>query len=262
MSGFFAAFAFFGSSGGLILIGLVAAGVILLWEWRTALVGLLVIQLGVIAATVHLQRIPTEWATVIVGVSVLSGLMLAVSAQRIQYTGSLYQSGTWLQRAMILALFALIWRAAAASLQLPEFAPELVQLFAWLVFCLLTILGLSENPLFTAVALLLWLAPVQAVATVLVGVPAIVALIGLLQIMVALACSYLILVEQIPAEEGPAVLTDITFPTAAGAEPARTPDTPDLDDRIGDWVQRQTGTAWAMVRRHLPALQLPLRRKP
>lgn len=248
MDGFFAALAFFATPGGLTLIGLMAAGIIVLWDWRIALGGLFAVQAGVTAATVTLQRLPTEWATVTLGVSALSCLMLLLSAQRMRYTGSLYQSGTWLQRAMILALFALLWRVGASNATLPEFAPALVQLFAWLVLCLLTILALSENPLFTAVGLLLWLAPVQAVAAVLVAIPSVVVLVGLLQIMVALACSYLVLIEQIPADAGAPVLTDITFPDEL---PPRAAESPELGERLGEWAGQALAGLWNAARRRL-----------
>lgn len=250
MDGFLAALAIFATPGGLTVIGMIAAAIIVLWDWRFALAGLFFIQVGVTAATVTLQRLPVDWATVTLGVSALACLMLTLSAQRIRYTGSLYQSGTWLQRALILALFWLLWRVAANNITLPEFTPALVQLFAWLVLCLLTILALSENPLFTAVGLLLWLTPVQAVAAVLVGIPVVVALVGLVQIMVALACSYLVLIEQIPAEAGAPVLTDITFPAdVERTQPAAA--SPSFGDRLGEWAGHALAALWSKARRRL-----------
>lgn len=248
MNSLFSGLSFFASPGGLTLLGVIAAAIVLLWEWRLALLGLFIIQVGVTAAAVHMQQMPAEWAIVIAGVGGLACLMLAMSAQRIDFTGTLYQSGTWLQRTMILALFGLLWRLSADSVQLPEIAPALVQLFTWLLFCLLTIMALSENPLFTGVALLMWIVPVQVVAASLVGVPMLIALIGLLQILLALACSYLVLVEQTPAENVAPVLTDISFPKASPARVRPLAETQDLEDRLTEWLGRQARAGWTSLR--------------
>jgi hypothetical protein len=85
----------------------------------------------------------------------------------------------------------------------------------------LILMGLSDDPLFTGVAMLLWCVPAQAVVWVLLGIPALIALIGIAELAVALACSYLVLSAQQPAENKQAVLTDIAFPTQADADDGR-----------------------------------------
>jgi hypothetical protein len=108
------------------------------------------------------------------------------------------------------------WGLAEVNLPLPLVAPPLADLFVWLTLCVLVMLGLSDNPLFATVALLMWLIPVQVVAAIIVNSPALVALIGMLTLLLALAGSYLMLVEQVSVEQSRPVVTDITFPNELG----------------------------------------------
>ena len=204
---------FFATPTGFTAIGVIVAAIIVVWDWRLALAGLVLVQLGVAEATVLQQGMPAEWGAIMVGVMALAAVILALSARRTQTHTSLYQSGTWSQRGLIVALVYASWRLLDWHMPLPEFTTGLSDLFFWLGLCVLMILGMGENPLFTALALLLWLIPAQAVVAVLLGIPALVALVGMIKLLAALACSYLILVEEAPVEEAP-VITDITFPAA------------------------------------------------
>jgi hypothetical protein len=146
----------------------------------------------------------------------LACLILALSAQRMTRTTTLYQAGTWQMRALLLALLYVGWSLAEVRAPLPAVAPQLAELFVWLTLCMLVMLGLSDNPLFSTVALLIWLVTIQVIAAVIVNSPALVALIGMLTLLLALAGSYLVLVEQVSAEQSAPVVTDITFPSELG----------------------------------------------
>jgi hypothetical protein len=203
---------FFGTPFGLGVIGAAAAAIILFWDWRLAVAGLFVAQLGVSTVSVRVEQVPAQWAGVMTIVTGLACLILALSAQQARTPPSARQAGTWILRALALVLVYVAWRALSNEVRIPELVPEVTSLFVWLAICALVMLGLSDNPLFTAVALLLWCVPVQAVVGVLLGAPTIIALIGILELGLALACSYLVLAEQLPVVERPPVLTDITFP--------------------------------------------------
>jgi hypothetical protein len=124
------------------------------------------------------------------------------------------------------------------NLPLPVKNTQLTDLFVWLALCTLVLLGLSDNPLFSTVALLMWLIPVQVVTAVIVNSPALVALIGMLTLLLALAGSYLVLVEQVSVEESTPVVTDITFGENMGI-PSPANFEPDEAESWTAWLQRQ-----------------------
>jgi hypothetical protein len=211
MNSIFDLLSFFGGTAGLFLIGGVTALMIILWDWRIALAGLFFVQVGVVCATVAVEQLPSEWAWTMVIVMGLACLILTLSAQRMTRTTSLYQAGTWPLRSLLLGLLYVAWNFADVVIPLPVVAPQLAELFVWLTICMLVMLGLSDNPLFSTVALLIWLIPAQVVVALIVNAPALVALIGMLTLLLALAGSYLILVEQVSVEKSALVVTDITF---------------------------------------------------
>ena len=212
MDSLFGLLSFFGGTIGPAIVGAATALMIVAWDWRVALFGLFCVQVGVVSAAVAMGQLPAEWAGVMVVVMGLACLILALSAQRMTRTTTLYQSGTWQLRGLLVVLVYVGWVLAEVNLPLPLVAPSLADLFVWLTLCVLVMLGLSDNPLFGAVALLMWLIPVQVVAAVIVNSPALVALIGMLTLLLALAGSYLMLVEQVSVEKSRPVVTDITFP--------------------------------------------------
>jgi hypothetical protein len=256
MESIFGLLSFFGSTAGSIFIGAAVALIIVLWEWRVALLGLFCVQVGVASAAVGLGQLPAEWAGVMVVVMGLACLILALSAQRMTRTTTLYQAGTWQLRGLLLVLLYVAWNWADVTVPLPEIAPQLADLFVWLTLCMLVMLGLSDNPLFATVALLMWLIPIQVTTAVIVNSPALVALIGMLSLLLALAGSYLVLVEQVSVEQSAPVVTDITFPSELGIPVAPLPTVQGSEaDAWIAWLQRQTWGATLMER----ARQLMLR---
>ena len=228
---------FFGGALGPVIVGTATALIIVLWEWRVALLGLLCVQVGVVSAAAEMGHLPSEWAGVMIVVMGLACLILALSAQRMTRTSTLYQSGTWPLRALLLVLVYVGWRLAEVNLPLPEVNAQLADLFVWLALCMFVMLGMSDNPLFATVALLMWLIPVQVIAAVIVNSPALVALIGMLTLLLALAGSYLILTEQIEEDEAAQVVTDITFPEDVGI-PASSSFVPEAGTGWLEWLPR------------------------
>lgn len=235
--------AFFAGPRGPLILGIVTALIIVVWEWRVALLGLFCVQVGVVSAAVALEQVPAEWASVMVVIMALACLILALSAYQMTRTTTLNQSGTWPLRALLLVLLYIGWALAEVNLPLPGVNPELADLFVWLALCMVVILGLSDNPLFGSVGLLLWLIPVQVIAAVIVNSPVLVALIGMVSLLLALAGSYLILAEQVEAEADAPIVTDIAFPENRAIPAAGTFQPESAESWIEQWFQRWS-RAW------------------
>jgi hypothetical protein len=249
----FGLLSFFGSTLGSIIVGMIAALIIVLWDWRVALAGLFCVQVGVASGAVAVGQLSSDWAGVMVVVMGLACLILALSAQQMTRTTTLYQAGTWQLRGLLLVLIYVAWSLADVTVPLPEVTPRLTDLFVWLTLCVLIMLGLSDNPLFATIALLIWLIPTQVTTAVLVNSPALVALIGMLSLLLALAGSYLILVEQVSAEQSAPVVTDISFPSDVRipVAPLANPQQTETEEWVR-WVQRQPwGTTWLERARQL-----------
>jgi len=214
-------FAFFASGLGILTIGAVAIFMLFLWEWRSFLVGLCVIQLGVVVLVTQVHGVELKWAHVQILVTTLSAAMLLLSARQIRFALPYQRPGSWFIRLMAVMLLIVCWRLFDIDLTLPVVAPPLAQLFLWLAVCALIMLGLSDAPLSTAVALLLWFIPVQAFIQILLPEFRLFVLIGIVQLLSALACSYLMLAARLPATVVATRSTDMTFPS-----PTRTPRTP------------------------------------
>lgn len=213
MDSFFTNLGFFASGFGLLLIGAIAALAILIWDWRASLAGLVVIQLGVCTMMVLVHNVVPQWAIVQVLVMLLCSLILALSGNQMETSRTLHQSGNWLMRVMALVMLIVSWRLFELEVPLPVLDGQIGLLFAWLAVCALLTLSLSDNPLFTGAALLLWFIPVQAVASLLVPIAGLIVIMGALELFLALATSYLILSEAYVVEEQePVTITDITFP--------------------------------------------------
>ena len=142
-----------------------------------------------------------------------------VSDQVMKSSPAARQAGSlWLRLMAVLLLFG-GWRLLDINVTLPGVDADLAQLLGWLALCALLMLGLGASPLHAGVALLLWLAVVQAFVAMVLEVPSLVALIGILQLFVALACSYLLIAEWTPVQRSRPILTDVAFPEhAAPAE--------------------------------------------
>lgn len=206
--------ALFSTPAGMTLIGMVAAVSIILWDWRAALLAVLFVQASVAALTVDLFDVPGQWALIQVAVMALACLILALSAvQTMQQSLSARQAGSLPLRLMAVLFFTGTWILLDYAPSLPKVGPEASGLFGWLVVCAVLMLGMGTNPLYSGVALLLWFVPVQALVAVVLGIPALVALTGILELLVALVCSYLLLAEQAPSVQPVETLTDISFPT-------------------------------------------------
>lgn len=225
------------SSTTLFVIGALAALSILLWDWRASLPLLLLVQLG--AGQIAVQRLgaPQEWATIYLLVIVLSCTILALSLLQLPSSRSQAQTSNRLLRAMLLLLLGIALRYLDVRISLPLIDESTALFFIWLVACSLLTLALTDGPLFTAIGLLLWFIPAQTLAMVLLPIPALVALLGSLNLLLTLSCSYLILAESETLLARSQPMTDITFPRerAAGRQQGVQALWRDLVERLSAW---------------------------
>lgn len=221
MEQFFSALSIFTSDSGTYIIGLVAALMIVLWDWRASLLGLLVIQLGVAALAVALQGMQPQWAFIQTLVILLCALSISISAAQSKPGGSFQQSGNWVLRIIVLLLLAVCWRLFDFEFPIPLIDPELNGLIIWLAVCAILMMSLSDNSLFTGTALLLWMIPMQVAVIVLWPIPSLIIILGGLELLLALGCSYLLLVENFTGAQRALVMTDISFPTFYLPAPAK-----------------------------------------
>lgn len=203
---------FFASGMGILAIGASAIAMLLFWEWRVFLIGLCIIQLGVVVLVAKIHQAGLEWVQVQILVNFLCVAIFYLSAQQIRFALPYQQPGSWFVRVMAITLLLICWRLFAVKLPLPLLAPPIAQLFLWLSVCALIILGLGDAPLSTGVALLLWLIPVQGFIQVLLPEFRLFVLIGMIQILCALSCSYLMLAARRPVVAKATIPTDIAFP--------------------------------------------------
>ena len=205
-------FSFFASGLGILTLGAVALVMLLLWEWRLLLLGLWVIQLGVVVLVVKVHQVDLQWAQVQMLVTTLCAAMLFLSARQIRVALAYQRPGSVLVRLMAVTLLLICWRFFDFEVSLPLLAPVLAQLFLWIALCALIMLGLGDAPLSTGIALLLWFIPVQAFIQVLLPEFRLFVLIGMSQLLSALACSYLMLAARQPAMHTAVIPTDVSFP--------------------------------------------------
>ena len=192
---------FFATGNGVLLLGALAALIVLLWDWRVGLAILFVVQLGVAALAVGVENAPVQMMLVQIFIIGLACVMLATSGMQVQLGRGGRQSGGWFFRLLVLGLLAAALMSLDLRFVLPEVSPAIARLFAWLGLIALLMLGLGDNALFTAVALLLWCVLGYAVAAIYVPVAEVMVVIGLVELALAFTCSYLILAERLPQLE-------------------------------------------------------------
>ncbi|MCB0130711.1 MAG: hypothetical protein KDD78_07675, partial [Caldilineaceae bacterium] len=156
--------------------------IILLWDWRAALMGLVVVQLSLATLSVQIFVLPTAWGTAFLTTTVLCALILAVSMVQVGPMRSLDQAGNWLMRLFAVGILLTAWRLMSIEVALPQMTPNQVQFFTLMALSALMMLSLGDNPLFVGVALLLWMMTAQVLIAVLLPQPTILVMLGALQL--------------------------------------------------------------------------------
>ena len=186
-------FAFFTTPAGLAAIGLVAALILILWDWRGAVVGLILVQWGVGNLLVQRFNMPSLWAVAFLFLAGLAGAMLSLSAIQVRWNRHVPRAGNLVMRLLIVLLAYFLFTTQNLRLPLPLIDAETVDLLSWLAVISLSMLFVSDSPLHTGISLALWLALVQAATAILLPNPALIMAVGGVEIVLILAYSYLIL---------------------------------------------------------------------
>lgn len=210
---------------GILLLAGLAASSVIFWDWRWALGSTLIIVLSVtsIQATIHSPTTlvtASQWLAALVSASIL-----ALAGHYHPLSPSARSSTNWLVRMIALSFLASAWWVIDPGVSLPNFTQVETDLLFWIGVCGLLMLGLSASPLFTGIALLLLTVPTLAMAPVLLPGSGLAIILGIAQILLALACAYLTLAEPlaVPRRRTP-VATAIRRTTAdAPARSARRP---------------------------------------
>ncbi len=180
---------------GILLLAALAGSIILFWDWRLAVGGVVALQVGTVAMLTYLHDAS--------GI-LMAGQMLAILLAAIMLGGSNYvrgavasprQGSNWLIRLIALFFVTIAWWFVDPGFTFPSFSQPETDLFVWVALCGLLMLCLGDHPLFVATALFMWLTASYAVATVLLPGSGIPVLLGMVTLLVALACSYLLLAE-------------------------------------------------------------------
>jgi hypothetical protein len=207
---------FWSTSIALWSVGAIALLLVMLWDWRLFLPGLALIQYGVGQILVYRYGVPGQWLAVYFWVMVLAALILALAPLQIGRHQPADRSGNPLFRGLILLLLGVIVYTLQPDLPLPVLDVPTARLFLWLVACAFLVLALTDGALFTGIGLLLWFIPLQSLSAVILPLPSLIALWGIVQLVVMLACSYLALAENEQIAERNLPITDVTFPVEQG----------------------------------------------
>ncbi len=223
MTTFFSLLSFFATGYGVLITMILAGAMLVLWDWRLMLGTLLVVQLSVATQMVVFHQVAERWMIVQSAVMLLSCSMLAISAQQMRTTALLRRRNNMGIQLLIAPLLVGAWWLLQIDLSLPMLNPALRQLFLWLAVVALALLSLGNEPLSVGVGLLLWCVPLQAIAVLFVPIPVVIALLGLMELILGLACAYLLVTDRNPALT-PQKTTALTLRsrtvTATGAVPS------------------------------------------
>jgi hypothetical protein len=203
---------FWSTNAALWGIGGIALLLIILWDWRLFLPGLALIQYGVGQILVHRYGVPGQWLAVYFWVIVLAALILALTPLQMPRPQPSLRSGNPFFRFLIMLLLAVLVYTLQPDIPLPILDVSTARLVLWLVACAFLVMALTDSALFTGIGLLLWFIPLQSLMAVILPLPALIALIGILQLVVALACAFLALAEDEQIAEMQLPATDVTFP--------------------------------------------------
>jgi hypothetical protein len=221
----------FASGAGVLLLAVVAGAIVILFNWRLALAGAVFIHLGSASVLVHIHNVPGVVAGGQVAAVFLCAAMLGLAGWLQPPAVSLRQAGNWPLRSLALLFIVGAWWFLDPGYTLPFFSLPETELLIWTALCALALWSFSASPLLGGAAVLLWSTPLYALAAVLLPGSGLAAVVGLADLLIVLACSYLVLLE----------------PVAQGAVPgAATRFLPRVLPRL-----RPTGGAhpWGLVRR-------------
>jgi hypothetical protein len=173
----------------------VAGAIVILWNWRLALAGAVLIHLGSASVLVHIHNVPGVVAAGQMSAVLLCAAMLAIAGWLQPPAISLRQPGNWLLRSLALLFIVGAWWFLDIGYTLPSFSLLETELLIWTALCALALWSFSASPLLGGAAVLLWSTSLYALAAVLLPGSGLAAVVGIADLLVVLACSYLVLLE-------------------------------------------------------------------
>jgi hypothetical protein len=175
---FFTAFGtIFATGVGILLLAALTGAIFVLWDWRIALVGAVLVHLGSCSILVLVHGVSGLMIAGQVLAVTLAATILIVAGLLHPNSKSLHQAGYWPLRLMALVFIIFAWWYLDPGYTLPSFSqPE-------------------TDPLMGAAAVLLLSMPMYALASVLLPGSGLPVIVGIADILLALACSYLVLLE-------------------------------------------------------------------
>ncbi len=212
MFAFFLGNDFWMTSTPVIAVGLLAALVVLAWDWRFALPGLFLVQTGIGQLAVERGMMPSEWGRVFFWVMLAALLILVLSIVQSERPPPVGRLGTAFLRLLLLSLAALFLRSAEIGHLLPQIDRGMSQLLLWIAACALFAIANAEGSLETGGALLLWLIGAEIALLAVAPAAVVVVILGILFLLVALACGFLLLAEDPTLALTDHPLTDAVFP--------------------------------------------------
>lgn len=190
---------------GILLLSALAASVVLFWGWRWALPAAVATLLGMtsILATLHtLDALITVSQWLAIGVA---GLLLGL-AGRFRPAGDERPNSNWLVRLVALLSMLGAWWVIDPGISLPLFTQVETDLILWIGLCGVLLMSLAATPLHTGIGLLLLSAPLLTTSAVLLPGSGLAIIVGIAQILLALGCAYLTLVQPLPQRAARQVL--------------------------------------------------------
>lgn len=185
----------FASNLGVLVLGAMAAMIVILWDWRVALASILFLQIGVGIVLVQIHHVPGVLVGGQIVAIILATSMLALAATSTLATTSLRHAANWPLRLIALVFIIGAWWLLDPGYALPLFSLPETDLVIWCAICGLTLACFSGNPIIGGIAVLLWCTPLYAVAAVLLPGSGLAVMVGIAELLLTLACSYLALVE-------------------------------------------------------------------
>ena len=192
----------FASGPALLLLAVLAALIPLLWDWRVALGVLVALHIMVTLMLAYLHGTPALLTVSQLVASIVAAGLLALAQGLRRGELAPRQPAGWLVRTLAMAFVVLAWWFIDPGIGLPMMSQPEVDFLIWLAICAILVTTFTADPLFTSVALLLWLLPAYAISIVLLPTTGMPALLGIAEILIALAGSYLILTQPRPASAG------------------------------------------------------------
>ena len=213
----------FASGPGLLILAALAGLIPLVWDWRVTVAALVTLHVAVTLMLAHLHGTPALLTVSQLVATLVTGSLLALAQWVRRAEPPSRQPANWLVRSMAVGFVVLAWWFVDPGIGLPMMSQPEVDILVWMAVCALIVMTLTVDPLFAGAALLLWLLPAYAFSIVLLPTTGMPALLGITEILVALACGYLILTQPRRLTTGGARRIVVPLPQVRPAQPLRFP---------------------------------------